>query len=51
VSASHAISRWFGFGQNLNTLIFFGFVVLFIAFFKLLSMVERAVQKKAATAV
>jgi hypothetical protein len=38
---SHVVSRWFGFGENLNTLIFVGFVLVFVALFKLLGAVER----------
>lgn len=41
---SHAVSQWFGFGENLNTLIFIGFVLVFIALFKLLGTVERLEQ-------
>jgi hypothetical protein len=39
--ASHRISQLLGFGDNLNTLIFFGFAVVFFAIFKLLNAVER----------
>jgi len=39
--ASHLISQLLGFGDNLNTLIFFGFAVAFFAIFKLLNAVER----------
>lgn len=34
------LSRQMGFGENLNTLIFFGFVMVFILFFRLLRSVE-----------
>jgi len=33
-------SRQMGFGENLNTLIFFGFVVVFILFFRQLRSIE-----------
>jgi len=38
---SRNISQLLGFGENLNTLIFFGFVVVFSALFKLVNSVER----------
>jgi len=38
---SHIVSQWLGFGENLNTLIFLGFVVALIALFKLLNATER----------
>lgn len=41
---SHDVSQWFGFGENLNTLIFIGFVLVFIALFKLVGAVERLEQ-------
>ncbi|OGP72544.1 MAG: hypothetical protein A2Y80_06700 [Deltaproteobacteria bacterium RBG_13_58_19] len=37
----HIISRDLGFGQNLNTLIFVGFVVVLMIIFKLLTIIER----------
>jgi len=38
---SHVVSQWLGFGENLNTLIFLGFVTVLIALFKLLNATER----------
>lgn len=34
------LSQQMGFGENLNTLIFFGFVIVFILFFRLLRSIE-----------
>jgi hypothetical protein len=39
--ASHVVSERLGFGENLNTLIFIGFVLVFIGLSKLLGAVER----------
>jgi len=41
---SHSVSLRLGFGENLYTLIFIGFVLVFIALFKLLAAVERLEQ-------
>jgi hypothetical protein len=38
---SHLLSAKFGLGENLNTLIFIGFVVVFMVIFKLLHSIER----------
>lgn len=40
-SIAHFIRIKFGFGENFNTLIFIAFVVLFVLFFKILSIVEK----------
>jgi len=37
----HIVSRDLGFGENLNTLIFVGFVVVLMIIFKLLTIIER----------
>jgi hypothetical protein len=37
----HSLSTRMGFGENLNTLIFFGFVVVFVIIFRLLAVIER----------
>lgn len=36
-----ALSRQFGFGENLNTFIFFGFVIVFVVLFRIIAIVER----------
>lgn len=38
---AHWIRRTFGFGENFNTLIFITFVILFVLFFRILSIIER----------
>lgn len=38
---AHFIRIKFGFGENFNTMIFIAFVILFVLFFRLLSIVEH----------
>ena len=38
---AHWIRKTFGFGDNFNTIIFITFVLLFVLFFRILSIVER----------
>jgi len=38
---AHSISQKFGMGENLNTLIFTGFVVIFMVIYKLLNIIEK----------
>lgn len=38
---SHTLARALGFGENLNTLIFLGFVVIFLILTKIIAALER----------
>ena len=40
-SIAHFIRSTFGFGENFNTMIFIAFVILFVLFFKILSIIEK----------
>ncbi len=35
------ISKQFGFGDNLNTLIFFGFILIFVIIFRIIAVIEK----------
>lgn len=38
---SHTITRNLGFGENLNTLIFLGFIMIFLVLSKIIHVIER----------
>jgi hypothetical protein len=38
---SHTVTRLLGFGENLNTLIFLGFIVIFLVLTKIIHIIER----------
>lgn len=40
-TVAHWVRITFGFGENFNTMIFIAFVILFVLFFRLLSIVEK----------
>lgn len=37
----HKISDFFGMGENLNTLVFIGFILVFLMIFKVFSIIEK----------
>lgn len=41
---SHIITRSLGFGENLNTLIFLGFIVIFMVITKIIRIIEKIEQ-------